>query len=111
MKLTAPSLESKPDADAIDRKTINHERKVYSSKITNSQTSAMQYLKKDSDNDSKIDNEQSLLTVKDSDDEMEQVHNNRPRNPPIISEIEEELKPGNRRKNVRHVTTIKSRKM
>ena len=111
MKLTAPSLESKPDADAIDRKTINHERKVYSSKITNSQTSAMKYLKKDSDNDSKIDNEQSLLTVKDSDDEMEQVHNNRPRNPPIISEIEEELKPGNRRKNVRHVMTIKSRKM
>ena len=61
MKLTAPSLESKPDADAIDRKTINHERKVYSSKITNSQTSAMKYLKKDSDNDSKIDNEESLL--------------------------------------------------
>ena len=111
MKLMAPSLESKPDADAIDRKTINHETKVYSSKTNYSQTSAMKYLKKDSNNDSKIDNDQSSLTVKDSDEEIEQVHDNRPRNPPIISEIEEELKPGNRRKNVRHVMTIKSRKM
>lgn len=110
VKLKPPSLESKSDADAIDRETKNHERKGCSSKITHSQTSAMKYLKKDSNDDSKIENEQSFLTVKDSDDDVEQVHDNRPRNPPIISEIEEELKPGNRRKNVRHVMTIKSRK-
>ena len=99
-------LENKPEEICHKSKICGEEIRK-SSKITCRSTDAMKYLAKDSNDDSKLEheNEQSILNIniKDSDDDLEhKVMSNRPRNPPIISEIEEELKPGNRRKNVRH---------
>lgn len=101
-----PFLENKPDEICQKSKICRGEIRK-SSRITYRSTGDGKYLGKDSNDDSKLEhkNEQSILNIniKDSDDDLEhKVLSNRPRNPPIISEIEEELKPGNRRKNVRH---------
>ena len=100
-----PSFQSTTNPDEADRKTKNGVEENMKSRANTDNptpTSAIEYLEKDSIADSI---EQSILihNVKDCDDDLEnKVLSNRPRNPPIISEIEEELKPGNRRKNVCH---------
>ena len=60
--------------------------------------------KKYSNKDSRIHYDQNIFNIKDQEDDdlEEKILSNQPRNPPIISEVEEELKPGNRRKNVCH---------
>ena len=95
-----PSFQSNTNPDEVGRKTNNGENIK-----SDNPSSAIKYLEKDTNVHSNTDQEQSILinNVQDCDDDLEnKVLNNRPRNPPIISEIEEELKPGNRRKNVCH---------